>query len=93
MGTVLEQYQSGNWKSLGFYSKKLSETQQRYSTYDRELLTIYSALKFFRHMVEVRDVTIVTDHKPLQYVFQQLSRKTSEGQRRQLSLLVKLRSK
>lgn len=87
MGAVLEQYQDGNWKPLGFFSKKLSDTQQKYSTYDRELLAIYSALKFFRHMVEGRDVTIVTDHKPLQYAFQQPLDKASERQRRQLSFI------
>lgn len=73
MGAVLEQCQEGGRKPLGFYSKKLSDTQQRYSTYDRELLAIYSALKFFRHMTEGRDVTILTDHRPLQYAFAQAS--------------------
>jgi len=87
MGAVLEQYQAGNWRPLGFFSKKLTETQQRYSTYDRELLAIYSALKFFKHMVEGRDVTILTDHKPLQYAFHQPLDKASEKQRRQLSFI------
>jgi len=82
MGAVLEQYQEESWKSLGFFSKKLSKTQQRYSTYDRELLAIYSALKFSRHLVEGRQVTIMTDHKPLQYAFQQPLDKASERQRR-----------
>lgn len=93
MGTVLEQYQSGEWKPLGFYSKKLSKTQQRYSTYDRELLAIYADLKFFRHMVEGRDVTIATDHKPLQYAFQQPLDKASERQRRQLSFISQITTK
>lgn len=87
MGAVLEQCQEGGCKPLGFYSKKLSETQQRYSTYDRELLAIYSALKFFRHMTEGRDVTILTDHRPLQYAFAQTSDKASERQRRQLDFI------
>jgi len=83
---VLEQYQE-SWKPLGFFSKKLSETQQRYSTYDRELQAIYSALKFFRHLAEGREVTIMTDHKPLQYAFQQPLDKAYERQRRQLSFI------
>lgn len=87
MGAVLEQCQEKGSKPLGFFSKKLSDTQQRYSTYDRELLAIYSALKFFRHMVEGRDVTILTDHKPLQYAFAQASDKASERQRRQLDFI------
>lgn len=47
MDAVLEQQQGGEYKPLGFFSKKLSETEQRYSTYDRELLAIYALLKFF----------------------------------------------
>lgn len=87
MGAVLEQRQGGEYKPLGFFSRKLSETQQRYSTYDRELLAIYAALKFFRYMVEGRDVTILTDHKPLQYAFSQVAEKASERQRRQLDFI------
>jgi len=79
IGAVLEQYQEESWKSLGFFSKKLSEIQQRYSTYNRELLAKYSALKFFKHLVEGsydhdRSQTITVD-------------KTSERQRRQLSFI------
>jgi len=87
MGAVLEQYQEGEYKPLGFFSKKLSETQQNYSTYDRELLAIYSALKFFQHMAEGRNVVVLTDHKPLQYAFSQASNKASERQRRQLDFI------
>jgi len=87
MGAVLEQYQKEGCKPLGFFSKKLSATQQRYSTYDRELLAIYSALKFFRHMIEGRDIIVLTDHKPLPYAFVQASDKASERQRRQLDFI------
>lgn len=86
MGAV-EQRQGRGYGALGFFSKKLSDAQQRYSTYDRELLAIHSALKFFRHMVKGRDVTILTDHKPLQYAFSQASDKASERQRKQLDFI------
>lgn len=45
-----------------------------YSTYDRELLAIYMAIKHFRHLVEGRKLTILTDHKPLTFA---LSKKVS----------------
>lgn len=54
---------------LGFFSKKLSPAQIKYSTYDRELLAIYEANKYFKHMLEGRDFIIYTDHKPLIYAF------------------------
>lgn len=35
---VLQQYVNNSWQPFGYFSKKLSDTQQKYSTYDRELL-------------------------------------------------------
>lgn len=90
---VLEQRQDGQWKPLGFFSKKLSEAQCKYSTYDGELLAMFAGLKFFKHMAEGRDVTILTDHKPLQYAFVQASDKASERQRKQLDFIGQITTK
>ena len=68
---ALEQFYDGKWKPLSFYSKKLNEAQTKYSSYDRKLLAIYNSLKFFRHVVEARQVIVKTDHKPLVYAFNQ----------------------
>lgn len=65
VGAVLQQYNNTNWEPLGFFSKKLSPTEVKYSTFDRELLAIYLAVKHFRHFVEGRQFSIYTDHKPL----------------------------
>jgi len=35
-----------------------------YSAYDREILAIYEAVMYFRHMLEARNFTVLTDHKP-----------------------------
>ena len=35
-------------KPLGFFSKKLSEPEKKYSTFDKELLAIFLAIKHFR---------------------------------------------
>ncbi len=37
-------------KPLGFYSKKLTETQQRYPVTEQELLAIVETLKYYRYM-------------------------------------------
>ena len=68
MGAVLRV--QCNWQPLAFFSRKLSP-QQTYSTYDRELLVIYEAVRYFRHMLEARHFTIYTDHKLLTFAFQQ----------------------
>ena len=69
IGAVLQQKSGTNWEPLGFYSCKLDETQQKYSTFDRELLGVYLAVKHFQRLVEGRQFTIFTDHRPLTYAF------------------------
>lgn len=71
VGAVLQQKSGPNWEPLGFFSRKLTETQQKYSTFDRELLGVYMAVKHFQRLIEGREFTIFTDHKPLTYAFTQ----------------------
>lgn len=87
IGAALQQIQEGRRVPLGFYSKKLSEAQKKYSTYDRELYAIYSGVKFFRHMLEGRDCIIATDHKPLTFAFDQKADKASPRQLRHLDFI------
>ncbi|KAK4467605.1 hypothetical protein MN116_000270 [Schistosoma mekongi] len=65
VGAVLQQRVDGHWQPLSFFSKRLNDTQTRYSTFGRELLAMYLAIKHFRHMLEGSAFTIFTDHKPL----------------------------
>lgn len=65
IGGVLQQRVENIVQPLGFYSVKLTPAQIKYSTFDRELLAIYEAIKHFRHQLEGRNFTIFTDHKPL----------------------------
>ena len=65
VGTVVEQECDSQRKSIAFFSAKLSAAQRRYSTFSRELLAIYLAVKHFRHLLAGRDFAICTDHKPL----------------------------
>lgn len=67
VGAVLQQYINGQWCPLSFFSKALKPAETRYSTYDRELLAIYLAVRHFRYFLEGRHFHILTDHKPLIY--------------------------
>ena len=40
------------WAPVAFYSKSLNAAQQKYSTYDRELLAAFLVVKKFLHMLE-----------------------------------------
>ena len=88
IGAVLEQQESdGDWKPLGFFSRKMSPTEQKYSTYDRELLAIYCGIKFFKYALEGRNFVIKTDRKPLIYAFAQNPEKASPRELRQLDFI------
>ncbi|BHF79053.1 hypothetical protein SprV_0602217000 [Sparganum proliferum] len=75
VGAVLQQHINNSTRPLAFFSKKLSPAETRYSTFGRELLAIYLAVKHFRHFLEGRDFTIFTDHKPLTFAIRSHSDK------------------
>ena len=88
IGASLNQIrEDGVCEPLGFFSRKLTPTQQKYSTYDREHLAIYVAIKYFLHLVEGRSFTVQTDHKPLVYAYQQKPDKASPRQFRYLEFI------
>lgn len=69
MGGVVHQFENGNIQPLGFFSKKLDEREQKYPTYDRELLAIYRTIQHFEYILEGRQFVVYCDHKPLSYAF------------------------
>ena len=62
---MLQQYENGGWRPLAFFSRKLTATEVKYSTFDRELLGTYAAVRHFRFLLEGRVFHILTDHKPM----------------------------
>ncbi|GBN94563.1 Transposon Ty3-I Gag-Pol polyprotein [Araneus ventricosus] len=82
IGAVLQQNSGRQSEPLAFFSRKLSDSEKNYSTFDRELLAIYSAIRHFRHMLEGREFTVFTDHKPLVYLFHKSGDKHSPRQQR-----------
>lgn len=87
LGAVLQQLKDDVWEPLAFYSHKLSPSQQKYSPYDRELLAIYEAIKYFRHMLEARHFTVYTDHKPISFAFHERKQNCSPRQFRHLDYI------
>ncbi|UYV82642.1 hypothetical protein LAZ67_22000318 [Cordylochernes scorpioides] len=58
IGGVIQQKENGMWRPVAFFSKKLNNTQKNYSTYDRELLSIYLSIKHFNYLLEGREFVI-----------------------------------
>ena len=68
IGAVLQQIRTDRQpRPLAFFSKRLQPAEARYSTFGRELLAIYAAIRHLRHVLEGRQFTVFTDHKPLVY--------------------------
>ena len=68
IGASLEQPANDDcdqWRPVAFYSKHLSETQQKYSTTERELLAIVLSCEHFRQMLYGVKFKVYTDHQPL----------------------------
>lgn len=87
VGAALHQMVNDQPIPVGFFSKKLSQAQRKYSTFDRELLASYLAVLHFRHQIEGRYVLLLTDHKPLCSAFKSVNPAKSDRQQRHLSLL------
>ena len=52
VGAVLQQFEDRAWAPLAFFSRKLSASETRYSTFDRELLAAFLAIRHFRFLFE-----------------------------------------
>ncbi|BHF74435.1 hypothetical protein SprV_0501752100 [Sparganum proliferum] len=64
VGAVLQQHLAGSTQPFAFFPEKLLPAETRYSTFDREILSIYLAVNNFRHFLGGREFTVFTDHKP-----------------------------
>ena len=63
LGAVISQ----GGKPIAFYSRKLADAQKRYTTTERELLSIVETLKEFRNILFGQKIRIFTDHQNLTY--------------------------
>ncbi len=89
---VLQQLNGGRWQPLAFYSKKLSGASTRYSTFDRELLAAFSAVRHFRFLLEGRRFRVLTDHKLLVTSLFRTTPPWSARQQGQLSFIAEFTS-
>ena len=51
---TLEQLEDNQWRPIKFFSRKLNTTERNYSSHDRELLTVFVSIKYFKHILESR---------------------------------------
>ena len=67
---ILSQGRIGQDKPIAFANRNLNQAEQNYSTIETELTAIVWACRFFRpYLLLGRNFTVVTDHKPLTWIF------------------------
>lgn len=88
LGAILCQVQQdGVAKPVAFASRALSAVESRYSQTEREALAIkFGCLKFRHYLSGAANFTIVTDHKPLTFMFKPGSRPPPHIERMALSI-------
>ena len=92
-GAVLHQGEGATQQPLAFFSRAFTNTERRYSTFGRELLAAYLAIKHFRYLAEAGPITIYTDHLPLLSAFTSNSVKYAEREIRQLDFIAQFNVK
>ena len=92
IGGVLQQKEAAGWRPLGFFSRKLTETEVKYSAFDRELLACFYPIRHFRIMLEGRHFQLWTDHKPLLAALHRVSLPWTPRQQRQLAFIAECTS-
>ena len=82
---------SSGWRAPGnlspFFSRQLTPRERRYSTFDRELLGLWLAMRHFRFLLEGREFTAFVDHKPLTFAMSKVAEPWSARQQRQLAYI------
>lgn len=74
IGAVLShKMDDGQEKPVAFASRSLAPAERKYSQLDREALAIIFGVKKFQQFLLGRRFTILSDHKPLQHLFNETS--------------------
>lgn len=69
IGGVLSQGEIGKDLPIAYASRTLNKAESNYSTIEKELLAIVWTIKHFRPYLYGRKFNIITDHKPLTWLF------------------------
>ncbi|KRZ60461.1 Transposon Tf2-6 polyprotein [Trichinella nativa] len=91
-GAALQQRHKGRWSPLAFFSRRFQPREMRYIAFRRELLAIYLAIRQFRHWLEGRQFTVLTDHKPIVQVVQRGTGSHNPREVRQLDYITSFTS-
>lgn len=69
LGAVLVQKGSSGWQTICYASRSLTDCEKRYSQTEKEALALVFACERFHQWLYGIHFILVTDHKPLEYLF------------------------
>lgn len=79
IGAVLSQGPIGNDRPIAYASRTLNQTEERYSTTEKEFLAIVWAVNHFRPYLYGRKFKMFTDHQPLTFSFTNANHRVIRG--------------
>lgn len=79
IGAVLSQGPVGKDRPIAYASRTLNNTEENYSTTEKEFLAIVWAVKHFRPYLYGRKFKLFTDHQPLTYSMSDANRRIIRG--------------
>ena len=56
---------------VAYFSEKLNDAKQKYSTYDKEFYAVIQALHYWRHNLLLQEFVLFSDHEALKYIYSQ----------------------
>ena len=68
LGVVLGQRKNKQFQPIYYASRTLNDTQQNYTTTEKELLVVVFAFEKFRSYLLLSKVVVYTDHAALKYL-------------------------
>lgn len=74
LGAVLIQTQNGLNRIIEYASKSLTAVEKRYSQTEKEALGLVWACERFHTYLYGKEFTLITDHKPLEFIFSSRSK-------------------
>nr|VZI02140.1 unnamed protein product [Spirometra erinaceieuropaei] len=87
LGAVLQQLIAGHIQPSAFFSRKLSAAETHHSTFEREILAVFLAVKYSWHCLDGRSFTVFTHHKLLSFAPKSTSDKLNHQEVRQLDYI------
>jgi hypothetical protein len=69
IGAILSQGKIGSGLPIAYASRTLNKAETNYNTTEKKLLAITWATKQFRQYIYGRKFNIITDHKPLSWLY------------------------